>query len=273
VVAIGGFAVANVVFLRDFLEWARQGLPHNDWQELAPLDPTRPFAGFGYHWSVPAAWIWAGLVVPMGFGLWTALHFLALATIRSPVVIVIALATFPFWHDVVSGNVMTFVVVAAWHALRGSRAGIVAYVALAVLVPRPLMLPVLGWLLMREPIARWAFAIGAAVVIGWALAQGELVTWIARLAMTSGPEMAADFNLAPSRWIGISWLLVAWPVAAWAFWRGRLGLASVLVAPYAIGYYLAMLLLDYTPSRAISNIEAVASATTAAESEVAYSST
>lgn len=237
------FALWNVWWLQQLAAWAAVGLPQNDWSLLAAVDPAAPYVGGGFHWSVPAAWLWAGLVVPLGFPLWVALHFAALATIRDWRVAALALLTFPFWFDVAGGNMVTFAFVAAWHALAGRRLGIVAFVVLAALIPRPIMLPVLAWLLWRSGTARYAFAAAAAVVVAAGLWTGTLGTWLGLMLAANG-EMHASFSVGPSALIGAAWLPIGLVLGAWLTMRGRLGLASLAISPYLIHYYLVFGLLE-----------------------------
>lgn len=243
--------VINWQWLVTLYDWATiEFLRTNDWSVLAGLDPRNPYATEGFHWSVPAAWIWAGLVVPMGFFAWAGLHFLAIATIRDWRVVVLVFATFPFWADVASGNMLTFAFVAAWHALAGNRAGVVAFVVLAALIPRPLMVPVLAYLLWTRKDARWAFAAAAGVVVASGLATGTLWTWIGMsLGTATGGWMEAHWNVGPSSVLGTAWLPLGLVLGAWAWWRGRLGLASLLVSPYLIHYYAIFALLELAGSR------------------------
>lgn len=251
-VAILGVALWNVSMLGSLVEWWRNGLAGNDWSILATLDPAAPYAqGTGFRWSLPAAWIWAGVIVPMGFLTWALFHVAAVALIRPAWVALVVLVSFPFWHDVVSGNMLTFAFVAGWWALAGNRWGIVAFCILAALVPRPLMIPVLAYLLWRQPIARATFLVAAAVVVGSALATGQLDDWIFKLTRPYA-EVEAAFNLAPSRFLGLSWLVVAWPLAAFAWLRGYVGIASVLFTPYLTPYYALFALLDLRQVQAAS---------------------
>jgi hypothetical protein len=239
------FAAWNLSWLGQLWDWATlHGLGTNDWSLLASLDPAHPFAGSSFHWSVPAAYLWAYVVVPMGFGAWTVLHFAALATVGDWRVVALALATFPFWADVASGNVLVFAFVFGWHALAGRRWAIVGFVVLAALVPRPLMVPVLAWLLWRSGLARVTFAAAAVTVVAAALIQGDLGTWLGRLVSTPANELAAPWNVGPSAIIGAAWIPVGIVLGAWLTYRGRLGLASLAFTPYVIHYYAIFALLE-----------------------------
>ena len=245
VVAAGlAFALWNAYWLYQLVLYAGGGFYHNDWWALSGLDPAAPYRTDGFHWSVPAAWLWAYAVVPLGFGLWSALHLVALATLP-PRVALVGLVTFPFWADVASGNMLTFALVLAWHALAGRRWAVVGFVVLAALIPRPLMLPVLVWLLWRSWDARLAFAGATAVVIAAGLATGTLGTWIGLMLGTSSAFWyTSPWNIGPSSFIGAAWIPVGLALGAIATWRGHLGLASLAVSPYLIHYYAVFALLE-----------------------------
>jgi hypothetical protein len=234
----------NVVWLLSFQEWARGGFWANDWSLLATLDAANPYANPAFHWSVPAAWLWTGVVVPMGFLAWSALHFAALATIRDWRVVAASLLTFPFWFDLGSGNMLTFAFVAAWHALAGRRWGIVVFCVLAAFVPRPLMLPVLAVLLWRSGTARLAFGAAAVVVVFAGLATGTLGDWLRLLVIAPANEYGAVWNIGPSSIIGVAWVPIGLVLAAVLTWRGHIGLASLAISPYLIHYYAIMVLLE-----------------------------
>jgi hypothetical protein len=188
------------------------------------------------------AWGFAFLA-PMGATLWRVLHLAAAAAMPSWPLRLAVLISWPFWFDVQEGNVLTFALLAAAWAIRGSRVAGVIYLALALLMPRPLFLPVAAWLLWQRPDLRLPFAAmlvahtAAVVVSGWG---GE---WLRQL-FASTDEIHSFWNLGPSRLIGLWGLVIGIPLAAWLTVRGRLGLASLAISPYWLPYYFLFLLLD-----------------------------
>jgi hypothetical protein len=214
-----------------------------DWIHLA--DASRlpnPYDQEWFRWSPVAAWLLKPITA-LGITGWRAAQLAALLTLRDRRAILIALATAPFWMDIVSGQAVTFAFVAAWHALRGSRLATVIYFALALLMPRPLMLPVLVWLLWRRPETRAWFLGLLAVNAALVLASGHALDWLTRLTATSS-EVGHVNNMAPSRFIGWAWAPIGLALAAILTWRGRLGLASIAASPYVFPYYLLMLILE-----------------------------
>lgn len=183
------------------------------------------------------------LVAWIGETAWRALHFVALIALPGWTRL-IALASYPFWFDVAAGNVMIFIVVLAFWAMRGNRWATGGLLVTALLIPRPLMVPLVAWILWKRPEWRWPFA-GLFVLNAVAvLTTGYGDEWLERLIVTGGDEMGATINFAPSALIGAWWLLAAIPLAAWAFWRGYPATSGVLLQPYWIPYYLLMVLAD-----------------------------
>jgi hypothetical protein len=244
-VALVPLAAVNAVGLAQTGLWLiRHGGTGGDWLNLSALSVADPYAVEAYRWSPPAAWIWATAVVPLGLPLWQALHLGALMLLRDWRVILLALLSWAFWQDLANGNVMTFVVVSAWWALRGNTVGAVAFLALSVLVPRPLMLPVLAWLLVKQPRVRLWFAFLAVLVIGLALASGQMGDWMERTLVTGRDELGSIWNIGPSRIIGPIWVPIGIGLAAALAMKGWLGIASVVIGPYLFPYYMLMGLLD-----------------------------
>jgi hypothetical protein len=204
---------------------------------LYEVDP--PYA---FRWSPVAAWL-LGFVTFMPLWVWQVLHVAALPLLRSWLLVAAVLVSYPFWFDLQTGNLMTFIAVFGVLALRGGRVATASFLVLAVLVPRPLMLPLAVWLLWRRP-GTWLpfaafFLVHAAVVV----ARGYGPEWLAALTSVQ-PELVNEYNFGPSRFIGALWIPIGLALAAWLTWRGRLGLASIAISPYWLPYYFLMLLLE-----------------------------
>jgi hypothetical protein len=215
-----------------------------DWLVLVRASGYQnPYAEELFRWSPVAAWAIA-LLAPLGVLLWRLLHFVALVALRDWRLITLLLLSAPLWTDVDGGSVMTFVAITAYTAYRGSRLGMVCFLVLAVLIPRPLMLPLLGWLLWTRPESRQWFAaivVAHAAVLIWSGLGDE---WLARLA-ASQSEIAHPTNIGPSRVIGAAWIPLGVVLGAWLTWRGHLGWASLAMTPYVFPYYLLMLVLEW----------------------------
>ena len=253
-VAVGALLAANVVLM--IVAW--HGLlfganPPPDWQGLA-IAANRIASGidpyvaqeFAFRWSPVAAWILvpfasAGLIV------WQVLHVAALIVLPRRLMLA-ALACFAFWVDVAMGNVLVFGFVLAYFALSGRRSGAVAFTVFALLVPRPLYIPILLWLWLRESQHR-RFMVGAAVVVGaLTLATGHAGSWL-EILLRSGQDIVNTTNMAPSRLIGYAWVPIGICGAVWAFRRGWVGVASLFASPYWLPYYFVMVLLDLRDRR------------------------
>ena len=175
------------------------------------------------------------LAFPEWLGLWgwRALHLAVLFLLPWRLAL-LTLVFAPFWYDVLHGNVMTFVLVAGWHALHGSRLGTAAYFALLVLVPRPLMLPLAAWIVWHR--REWRIP-----AIGFALVGVLTLLWPGYLDALLRSGMASTDNIGPSALIGAWWIPLGLALGAWLTWRGRLGLAGLAVSPYVLPYYLLTL--------------------------------
>jgi hypothetical protein len=196
-----------------------------------------------YRWSPLAAWLMVP-VVALPYSSWVVLHVAGLLALADPILIGIGLIAWPFWQDAGLGNVLTFVVLVAYWALRGNRFAIGAFFVMCVLMPRPLMLPVLAWLLWRRSETRLPFAVLALASTAGALLTGYGVEWLQVLAQRSASDIANPYQIGPSLLIGVVWLPIGLAIAALLTWKGRLGLASIAASPYWLPYYLLMLLLD-----------------------------
>lgn len=156
----------------------------------------------------------------------------------------LALASWPFVVDVQHGTFITLIVcVAAW-ALRGRRWASIAYLALALLSPRPLMLPVAAWLIWRQPDIRPAAALLVLANAVGVVATGYADDWAQMLLNTGTDMIEAPFNLAPSRVIGAAWVPIGLVLAAWLTIRGRIGLAALAANPYILPHYLLFVLIE-----------------------------
>ena len=218
-----------------------------DWHHLADASRLQnPYDSEWFRWSPIAAWLLRPATA-VGVTGWRVAQLATVAALRDRRAIIIVLATAPFWFDFTSGQAITFVAVAAWHALRGSRIATFLFFALVLLIPRPLMLPLLAWLLWRRPETRGWFLALLVVNALLVLASGYAGDWATRL-IASGSEVSHAGNLAPSWFMGGLWAPIGLAIAAVFTVRGRLGVASVAASPYIFPYYLLMLVLEIKPS-------------------------
>lgn len=206
--------------------------------------------GYNWRWSPVAAWAFVAIILPAGLLVWSLAHVAAVALLAKvhPMLMWATLLAWPFWVDLIAGNTFTFVAVAAIFAVRGSRIGAIAFLALTLLMPRPVQIPLMLWLLWRRPDVRAPFVlmfVGHALVV---LGSGYALDWAGKL-VSSTDEMELGANLAPSRVIGWLWPVIGLPLAAGATLKGRLGLASLCASPYWLPQYLLMGVLEWTDSR------------------------
>jgi uncharacterized membrane protein len=208
-----------------------------------PAGTLYDFSGnYAFRWSPLAAWAF-GFIAPIGLLAWRLAHMVVLGFLRDWRLIVVVLLSYPFWFDVETGNINTFVAVAAVCAWRGSRVATAIYLLLFLLVPRPLAAPLAFWILWKRPEWRWPFVVAALAEVAVVVAMGLGTEWLGAL-LGAESELHADLNLAPSAIIGAWWLPIGTAAAIWCTYRGRLGLASIAASPYWLPYYFLMLLLE-----------------------------
>ena len=198
--------------------------------------------GYYFTWSPLAALILGWVIVPLGYPIWFAAHLAVLPLLRSSTLVMLILVSVSLWVDAIVGNGMIFVAVAGALALRGSRSGALISLVLFVLMPRPLQLPLVGWLAWQDrrllvPFASMIVVSALAVVVtGW--------NWLGGLAASSSAAHAGA-NLAPTALTGPAWLIIGIPLAAWLTARGRLGLAGLAMSPYLFPQHLLALAWEW----------------------------
>lgn len=217
------------------------------WLKLQPLieggrlyDPHHWFV-----WSPLAMWTLAYLFVPLGFTTWLTLHLAVVPLVRDWRLFLLAIASVPLWVDTISGNTFVFVFVAGSAALLGSRIGIVASLVLFVMMPRPVALPLIAFLLWKRPWTRLLMLVLVVVTVLHAGLVGELGGWVGNMLAIGRSNYDHFANLAPTKLVGPWWLLVGIPLAFWLGVRGRVGLAGLAMSPYALPGYLLVLLWEW----------------------------
>ena len=221
-----------------------------DWQSFVEAghrvfgtDLYRVQADYAFRYSPLLAYCFAPLSIA-GPWVWRALHVAAALALPGRWLKLAVLISWPFWFDVEAGNLVIFALLLAAWALRGNRWATGGFLVMALLVPRPLMLPVLAWILWRRPEWRLPF-IGLFAVDALAVAlTGWGPAWLGSLAASSD-EVHSILNFGPSRLLGIWWAPIGLGLAAALTWRGRLGLASLAASPYWLPYYFVLLFLEW----------------------------
>lgn len=200
--------------------------------------------GYLYYYAPAFAALFAPFI-PLGYSFWLGLHLAVVPLLRDVRLIALMALSIPFWMDTIEGGLVIFVVVSGLLAIRGSRIGAIAYLALSLLMPRPLQLPLVVWLVWRRPDLRWPFALMTTVLVATTVASGYTITWISELLGLSGTHHSMVANLGPTRLLGPAWLLIGGPLAVWLTTRGRVGLAGLAITPYLAPEYLLLLLWEY----------------------------
>lgn len=216
-------------------------------------------------WSPVAAYP-LKLLEPLSFNAWQAVIILAALAMPTWRLRVLVLVSWPFWHDMIFGNLLTLIFLASVYAWRGSRIGTASFFALALLIPRPLLAPMGLWILWKRPEWRWPFVgmfVLHSLLVLWSGLGGE---WISTLVHV-GPEFRdLPNNLGPTRHIGYSWFLIGLPVGAWLFWRGRVGWAGLAISPYIWSYYLFWVLPEVNRAGSVTHDHAARTPASEAQS-------
>lgn len=200
----------------------------------SPFDPIVTVTGINpYRYSPVAVWFMHPLaaVGPVGFVL---LHFALLLTLPRRVGLIVALS-FPFWVDMLWGNVFTLVFVTAWWAMRGNRAGVLTFLVLTLLMPRPVQLPLAlgcsgasrgsGCRSSRcSPSMRASCSPPASARAG------------SRASSSRAAMRRRWHNFGPTRLFGYAWFVVGIPLALYLF-RRHPAWAGLALSPYLLGQY------------------------------------
>lgn len=194
-------------------------------------------------WNPLAGYLMAGVSF-LGYWSWVALHVAAVLLLRDWRPIGLVLVAYPFWVDTALGNTFTFQVIAGMLAIGGSRRWALGYLALAVLIPRPVVAPLAVWLLWKQPTIRAPFAVTALGAAAFALASGYAGDWATTVIGYGHSEIVGRFTLGPSALMGPAWLAIGIPLGVWLTWRGWPGLAGLAVSPYVFAYYLLIPPMD-----------------------------
>ncbi len=183
-------------------------------------------------WSPVAGWVMSAVPTTIGYWPWYMLHLAVILLLRDWRLIGLALITAGIWIDAAMGNTFTFVFVAAVLAFRGSGPGALVYLALCLLVPRPLQLPLAAWLLWKRPSVRLPFVAMVITHSAMVIVSGYADDWLAVLS-----AQTANGNVGPTALVGNWWFIVGVPFAAVLTLMGRVGLAGVALSPYMLGAY------------------------------------
>jgi hypothetical protein len=252
--AVGILGAVNLYLAARSVALILGGAPAVDWAQyveagsrISGRDVYAVTNTYAFHYSPLAAYFFGPLSAVGELG-WRIFHIVAALALPTWPMRVLTLASWPFWYDVETGNILVLVVLAGAWALRGSRLAAGAYLLLLLLVPRPLMIPLAVSLLWTKPDLRVPFVIGAIVVGVATLATGWADEWVVAM-LAAGDDVTNPSNVAPSRLVGaLPWMVVGIPLAAWLTWKGRLGLAGLAASPYWLPYYLLVLVVE-VPSR------------------------
>ncbi len=207
---------------------------------LSPFDPTPGPGGGTWRYSPLLAYGFA-FAAPIGRVGWALAPFALLLLLRDWRLIAIFLMAVPFWRDVENGLSFIEIPLVALIALRGSYLGGLALVALAVLMPRPMMIPLVGWQLWKDRRLRLPSLVVTVVLTAGAVLTGWGTEWIRELLRVTVSAQAGQFSIIGL--IGPLWATMP-VVAIWLTWRGHLGFAALAISPYWTPAYPLVLILE-----------------------------
>lgn len=219
-----------------------------DWQLIRQL-PTAVGCGTVYAiesdgvrflWSPVMAWLMAGVAV-LGYWPWVAAHVAAAFLVRSPVLVLLLLVSYGFWFDTAQGNIVVFLGVAAMLALQGIRWGRLAFLALMILAPRPLGVPLGLWLLWSDRTLWKPASLMFIAHLALVALSGLGLEWFG--AMVSS-DLAPGITVGPTAWFGRWWLIAGIPLAIFLAKRGLFGWAGLAMSPYVTPQYVLWPLID-----------------------------
>lgn len=232
------YATVNLWLLAE-----RPPLPGADWALWRSL-PAAVADGSIYATQTDVPYVWSPLFAPImaaiasvGFVPWALLHFVALAALRDWRLVAFVLASWAFWTDVIAGNAFTFVFVAAALALRGNRAAGLISLALLLVMPRPIQLPLAVLLLVADSDLRRPFIVMFVLHTVGVFLSGYTEAWIGAMIEYG---RTTEYDLGLTQHLGRWWLVVGIPIGVWLTSRGRPGWAGLAMTPYLLPQYLLM---------------------------------
>jgi hypothetical protein len=251
-VAFAVYAAINVAIYLLLGPLHPDQLPH-DWALWRSLDDALA-NGRLHEANTLLPYVWSPITAPfMAFvgitGFWpmALAQIASLILLRDRALILLVLVSYGFWPGVMGGNAFTFIFVAGVLAFRGSRHASLVYLALLILIPRPVQIPLAVWLMWRDrslippAIAMLAAHSAAVAMTGYAVPWVDAMLWVGT---------SETMNLGPSALFGAAWFLIGVPAAIWLAVRGQPGWAGVAATPYVLQGYLLMPLVAFgAPAR------------------------
>lgn len=225
----------------------RPDTDHPDWQLWLSL-PDKLRVGTLYAQTGEARYVWSPVLAPimaaaplLGYWTWGAFHVASVFLLRDWRLIGLVLVSWGFWIDTIGGNTFTFILVAGVLALRGSRPAALVFLALCILMPRPIQLPLALWLLWSMPSIRLPVVALVAVHAVAVLLTGYAAEWLGSMLIQTGATIG---SIGPTLIFGQAWLLIGIPLGAWLAWHRHFGWAGAAVSPYMLPAYWLWPLLD-----------------------------
>lgn len=190
-----------------------------------------------YVWSPLIAPVMAAAVAyPM---VWAFIHIAAPFLVRDLRFTGLLLVSWGFWADVAGGNTFTFSIVSGIMAWRGNRSAALVYVALLLLTPRPVLVPLAMLLLFRMPEIRLpaALLLAANILLVWPYASDWVFNMVEYASVT-------PHDMGPRALVGFAWIPIAAAIAVLLTLRQRPGWAGLFASAYWLPQYFLMPLVE-----------------------------
>jgi hypothetical protein len=260
-VVVGVAIAANFAFLVGYILWvnAHQGGPFD--YPIFVEATSRLTDGSLYRWDLhgyvyPYSPVFAWLFIPFataGIWVWQAMHLLTVVLIRNWPIRTLVLLSVAFWMDTWEGNVGAFFMLAGYWAIRRNRLGSWAFIALCLMIPKPIYLPALVWMLWRQPENRVRFVVLLVIHTALVLATGYAFEWLQALPGASH-DIFGPFNFMPSRVIGWWWWPIGLALSAVLVLKDHPGWAGATAALYGGTHIPLMLVME--PDSALRRLAA-----------------
>jgi len=159
----------------------------NDWRILVgATQAADPYSSGLYVYTPLFTVLFGTLVVPLGLHAVIAAHLASLLLIRDRLALTLIVAAPVWWMVVALGNVYWFQVLVGYWALRGNRWAGVGTLAAFALLPRPMFVPLVAWLLWQRVSLRVPAVAIVAVAVAANIATGQAGEWLAAAILVSG---------------------------------------------------------------------------------------
>lgn len=243
--AFVAYVTINLYMIAAWMDWTPYDADIAIWDALA----TGLATGTLYDLTSEIPFVWSPVIAPVqalvgATGFWTqaAVQLATVVLLRDWRLIVLVLSSFFFWPAILGENpLFTLTLVAGMLAWRGSDRWALVYLALSVMIPRPLQIPLMVLLLWERSRLRLPFLIGFAVHALLVLGSGYALPW-AQVVIEQARTPVMD--IGPRTLITPYWLWISIPFGVLFVALRKPGWAGLFFSPYWLGGYFLWPLID-----------------------------